>query len=252
MKFLSKVLILVTFLTLSTGYSFAVTAEPTMKDQEETKTKIDELKARVASRVAQLNLVERKAVLGTTSEVENTQITMKDLAGNTRFVDIDELTKIFNTSDKTIGISDIEKGNVISVLGLHNKQSKRILAREIKLTTVPKFGTGVVIAMDEEEYTVDVADGNKKVVLDIEKITKNFSYENGKLGSSGFSKINVGDNVVYVGYPNKDKKISASKLLLLPEIPPNPSVEIPKDALAKDAEVIPSTGSGKKLTPIKK
>lgn len=252
---IKKIIVFILLFILSVNYSFAVTLTPVPTDEprEDSKSKIDDLKERVASRVAQLNLVEKRGLLGTASEIENTQITMSDLNGDTRYVDIDELTKILSSSGKAIGISDIEKGDVIAVLGLYNKQSKRILAREIKNTIVPRFGTGVVVSADDKEFTIDVIDENKKVTLDVEKITKTYSYlDKSGLKSSGFSQIAIGNNIVYAGYSNKDKKISATKVIVFPDIPTNPSIEIPVDALSKDDEIISSTGSGKKLTPIKK
>src|ERR1035437_5362298 len=59
----------------------------------------------IASKTAQLNLVEKRGIIGTVTDVSGTQITLSDLNGNTRFVDVDELTKFSSTSSNSYGIS---------------------------------------------------------------------------------------------------------------------------------------------------
>ena len=54
---------------------------------------INDLKDRIASRVAQLKLVERRGVIGTVTAVSDTQLTLVDTNDNNRFIDVDELTK---------------------------------------------------------------------------------------------------------------------------------------------------------------
>src|SRR4051812_49382042 len=51
---------------------------------------INQLKEKIASRVSELNLVEKRGMIGTVTEISGSKITMKDVQGNTRFVDVDE------------------------------------------------------------------------------------------------------------------------------------------------------------------
>src|ERR1035437_9874018 len=60
----------------------------------------------IASKTAQLNLVEKRGIIGTVTDSSGTQITLSDLNGNIRFVDVDELTKFSSSSSKSYGISD--------------------------------------------------------------------------------------------------------------------------------------------------
>src|SRR3989344_7962603 len=103
-----------------------------------TQQQINALTNKIASRVAQLKLVEKRGVIGKVTDVSNTQITLSDMSGNTRFVDVDEFTK-FKSDSKSFGISDIEKGQKIGALGLYNKQSRRILARFVEVLQIPDF-----------------------------------------------------------------------------------------------------------------
>src|SRR5258708_7860223 len=69
------------------------------------------LKERIASRVAQLKLVEKRGSIGTVSDLSETQITTTDNAGNINYIDVDELTKFSSPDVKgSFGISDIAKG----------------------------------------------------------------------------------------------------------------------------------------------
>ena len=57
----------------------------------EEKSKIDEIKDKIASTVAQLNLVSKKGVMGEITKIEKTQLTI-ERNGETRQVDVDEIT----------------------------------------------------------------------------------------------------------------------------------------------------------------
>lgn len=229
-------------------------ASPTPSTPEK---QIDELKDRIASRVAQLKLVERRGILGEVTDISDTQIKLTDIKGNTRFIDVDELTK-FNSPDiKNFGISDIKKGEVLSVLGLYNKQSRRILARSIFQTPLSKMINGNVATIDQDNFIFNIAtdsprgEAGKKEQLQIsvEKTTKTLSYDSGSQGllKSGFSKLKENQKVFVIGQENKEdkKKVSADKIIVFPNIlKPSPvqSTSIPSP--------VTSTGSGKKLTPI--
>lgn len=240
--FLISLILYSLFLILNTPV-LAVTDTPSEKESTSPANLnlINELKERIASRVAQLKLVEKRGIIGEVKEVADTQITVEDLEKNVRLIDVDELTKFSSTSaEESFGISDIKKGEKIGVLGLYNKQSKRILARFINALILPKSLHGQVTEKDQENFTISVlSKDNKKTVVDIEKITKTFSYtkEDG-LVKSGFSKIKESQRVIVIGFEDKEDKtrLIASRILLFPEIP------VGQTPL--------STESGKKITPL--
>jgi hypothetical protein len=257
MKKILFFILLITFLFSTTSLSLAVTSQTPEDTNTPTPTgtnQLDALKEKIASKVAQLKLTEKRGIIGTVAESTSTQITVIDSLNNQRFIDIDELTKFSSSSDKSFGISDVKKDDTLGILGIYNKQSRRILAREISLITVPQFISGVVSSVDKDNFSLNIlTEAQKEIVVDIETITKSFSYssETG-LTKSGFSKITEGENIFLVGYVRKTDKnrVLASRMVLLPEIPKNPMITIVPQALEKGATIIPSTGSGKKLTPI--
>lgn len=232
------ILILILFL-LTTTTASAQTIE----------NQIDDLKERIASRVAQLKLVEKRGIIGIVESASPTQIRLTDVKGDTRLVDVDELTK-FEGDNDSFGISDIEEGDNLGVLGLYNKQSRRVLARVVSLISVPKYIIGVVESVDEENFSFDVAlKDNKVITVDVETTTSTSSYtKKDGLVKAGFSKVTVGQNVIVSGEAREsdEESMTASKIIIFPNLPKNPRISID----TKTAPVIPSTGSGKVLTPL--
>lgn len=231
-------LIITAFYFMFPSYSFALTITPTVSEITPTKSSdkvnqaIDNLKDKVASRVAELKLVEKKGVIGTVEKVSDTQITINDLNDTIRIIDVDELTKFSSSDNNSYGISDIKKGIKISVLGLYNKQSERLLARFVNEITIPLFIHGVVTKKDDENFniTLSTEDGTNYLV-DIENITKTFAYNDSQFDSSGYTKIKIMENALVIGFPDpKEKnKIIASRIIIFPDVPKNPKVPIIQD-----------------------
>lgn len=229
-KFLLIILFTVYMLTIATG-SFAksdLTPTPTVSESNKSEAlneQINNLKTRIASRVAQLKLVEKRGVIGTVTDVTDTQITISDLKNNTRFVDVDELTRFSSPGVKgSFGISDISKGTTLAVLGLYNKESRRILARFVNVLALSKIIHGIVSSVDKENYALKVLTDNREMSFDVETSTKTISYaKDSGLIRSGFSKIKERERVIIIAESDsKDKdKFVALKIILLPEIAKN-------------------------------
>lgn len=250
-----------TFLVITLMLPFPVLAQtvtpsPTVKPTEESTTQnlsnqINSLKEKIASRVAQLNLVEKRGVIGIVKEVEGTTILITDINSRNRSVDVDEITKFSSPDAKsTFGISDIKPGTKLSIIGLYNKDSERILARFISVISNPVIISGAVSKIDDEDFTIIVStEKEENFLIDIEKITKIHSYSDGEVTKIGFTKIEEGYRIMIVGYPQKNdsKRIIGTRVLLFPDLPRNPKIIL---STTTD-EIIPSTGSGKILTPIR-
>ena len=159
----------------------------------------------IASKTAQLNLVEKRGIIGTVTDSSSTQITLTDLNGNIRFVDVDELTKFSSPSSNSYGISDITNGTLLGVLGLYNKQSQRILARDVNVESpFPTVIYGTVSDVDKTNYELTIAKENgQKVVVEIQDVTRTSSFSAGTLSKSGFSKTQTGETIVAIGFPDK-------------------------------------------------
>lgn len=227
---MKKMFFITALLIFSLKFSNISYAQLPSSDQiQKINEKVDELKDKVASRVAELNLVEKRGIVGVVEKVEGNQITINDLKNNTRIIDTDELTKFSSEDNSSFDISDLKKGSQISILGIYNKDSQRLLARFVNDITIPVFINGVISQANEEDFTLTVVtvDGTK-YLIDIERVSKTFSYVDGDLETSGFSKITSGENVVLSGFKNTKEKnrITASRLIYFPGVPKDPNIKI--------------------------
>lgn len=226
---LKVILIIFTVLTinfqLSTiNFVLAQTSTPAKGGATPTPDKnVTELKERIATQVARLNIIKKRGILGSSSDVSNSQLVIVDIKGNKRFVDVDELTKF---EDLKAGISDLKKDDSVQVLGLYNTESKRMLARFIKKSTRLERLVGEVQDLDDKNFIVEVVlqDATDTKVIEIEKTTKIQELEKGEILKSGFSKIRIGEKIIAVGF-TKDNVLQANRILLLPELSPN--IKIP-------------------------
>jgi hypothetical protein len=234
-----------TFLVFSGTVFAASPATPTVN-----QALLEKLGNEIASKTAQLNLVEKRGVIGTVTNSSNAQITLNDTSNNTRFVDVDELTKFSSSASTSFGISDVKKGMTLGVLGLYNKQSRRILARNVDAqTSFPTIILGEVSAIDKTNYELTVVKANGgKVVVEIQDISKSYTFSGGSLSKSGFSKVQTLQAISVTGFPDKQdpNKLSASEIITLPDVQLNYNLNLASPTLT------PSTGSGVKLYPIKK
>lgn len=206
------------------------TPTPVLSQDERLIDQINNLREKVASKVAELNLVEKRGAIIKVTEINGNKITGKDLKDNIRFIDVDELTKFSSPSAKSFGISDIKNTDTIGVIGLYNKQTKRLLARFIDSISLPVILTGHISAIDKDNYTVTVlSEDTKSTIIDVENVTKTYSFtKENNLVRFGFSKLEVGDRVFAAGYAQPDQKgrISGTRIIDFIELPANPKIKL--------------------------
>lgn len=254
----NSILLFFAFLLLSvfTQVSYAQTTKPSPKVTSsptsiEDSSQIEKIKDLVASRVAELKLVEKRGVLGKVTQTTSTQITLTDLQNNKQIVDIDEITKFSDADNKSYGISDIKKGDKLGIIGLLNKSTEHILARFISsVSSVPVHFDGVITDIDKRNFTLTAVDeaGDKKI-LNIETSTSidSFTKETDQI-KSGFSKILAGQRVYASGFPDSKvaNQLNLDGLIFFPEL--SPSIKM-KRFSGEDAVVTPTAGKSAALTP---
>lgn len=252
-KIIILALLFLCFQIASEAYAATYNSASTSAAPSGIIQEINNLKDRIASKVAQLNLVEKRGIIGTVTDIGGTQLTLSDKDANIRYIDVDELTKFSSPSAKgSFGISDITKGTTIGVLGRYNKDSRRTLARFIDVLILPQVISGEVMTVDADNYLIKVITSDKtQWKIDFETTTK--TYVNTKADGtikSGFSKIKQNERVVVVGFIDQTdtSKIIASRIIRLPELKLNPRISV----ITPNTGVTPSTGSGIKLMPITK
>ena len=169
MKKLFSLLLIAYCLLLTSTFVFAqeedATPTPAKKTSstptpDEEKTKIDDLKEKIASTVAQLNLVSKKAVIGEITKIEKNMLTL-EYTGENKIIEVDELTvytELLNNKRTDIEFGDLDVGDTIVALGLYNKDSRRLLARFVLVKTLPVHINGIVKEVDIKGGTISVED----------------------------------------------------------------------------------------------
>lgn len=232
-----------------------VKSEPTATETADLN-RIQKIKDLVASRVAELKLVEKRGILGTVKEVSTSQVTVRDNKGEQRVIDIDELTKFQGKTsskdddeDESFGISDIDVGDEVAFVGLYNKQTDRLLARVVLLPkSIPFYMDGVISEMDTKAYTFTIANDDEKRVVDFEKSTtaKLYTKADG-IKKSGFTTLEEGQRAIVVGFEDDENKhIIATRILHFSDVPA--SEEMKKGLSLEPEEASPSAT----ITPTKR
>lgn len=235
-KFIQSFVICLFAYLLILPSSFAATKITPFPSQNQISTdsseleKIQKIKDIVASKVAELNLVEKRGLIGTIKDTTNSQVTIIDIKGNTRRIDVDELTKFNLNSKRTGGISDLTKGSTYSFVGLYNKETQKLLARSISIVnTIPVYFEGAINGVDATNYQLTVVNekGEKKTI-DIQSSTKtSLGTVDGDLQKSGFTKLNVNERILAVGFWDKKDSnlLSTLRIIHFKDVPPSKEMQ---------------------------
>jgi hypothetical protein len=244
--FLLAVLILTPNIALA-AENVTPTAAPStnqVPESDEEIERVQRIKDIVASKVAELNLVEKRGIIATVTEVSSTEIKAIDYKDKSVTVDVDELTK-FDFEDENFGISDLEVGEVYSFIGLYNRDSEKLLARFISQPdSIPNYVNGAISEINEDDFQITVVNAdNKTFTIDIENSTDTMIIDSqGSLDKSGFSGLSVGQRVIAIGFITNGDEMTASRIIHFELIPP--SVEVLANL---ESETTTATGSSNTL-----
>lgn len=190
---------------------------------------LNALQASVASEVSHMNLVEKRGIIGTVDSSSNTQITITDINGNLRFIDLDQLTKFSSPNNSSFGISNITKGMTLGILGIYNKTTQRILARFVSVMSLPYIFHGTISSLDHQNYVVYVDTmSQKNIYLDYEVWTKSLSYTKKTAAVKiEWAQLNPFEHVIVIATAESQKgHFEADTMILLPNIPSDPNISI--------------------------
>lgn len=192
--------------------------------------KIQKIKDIVASKVAELKLVEKRGIIGSIKDVSGMQVTIVDVKGNARKIDVDELTKFSFSEKSSAGISDLEKGKSYSFVGIYNKESERLLARIIdSVSSMPVYFEGAISSLDIKNYQLTAVNekGDKKTI-DIQSSTKtSLGTNDGDLQKSGFSKLSENERILAIGFWDKKDPnlLSTLRIVHFKDVPPSKQMQ---------------------------
>ncbi len=202
-----------------------VFAQETPADVTPTTDKtqqIEDLKDRLATKVAELRQSKRMAAYGTIKSVSISTFVVETKTKDLKIELTDDL-KVFQmlkgkrTELKT---DNLEKGDVVTVFGEYDTTLELLQAKVVFIQSAPPVQLmGVVTETDKKEYTVTVETTDKTIyTIDFETTTKTNLWNGTTLEKGGFSSFVVGDIIFVTGtaVPKKENRISATRITDFP------------------------------------
>ncbi len=202
---------------------------PTSPSVVEKLKKIETLKEKIATKVAEIRKKERSAISGIVKKIEKNSLTVSKTSGD-QTVTFSEDTIFYafkSGSRQEIKASTIKENDTVTIFGYFDEPKTTFSAKYIYLEDLPVHIRGKVSDIDKANFTITVKEKQGNVVVDVETYTKTVSYDRNKKSftTSGFSKIKLGDTVHIIGTPNPkmENRVSAKKLYIL-TFPNQPTV----------------------------
>jgi hypothetical protein len=249
-RILISILILISIFALSNSKVFAqATASATSTttpsaDKIEKNKQIEDLKERLATKVAELRQTTKKAISGIIKTVSISSITVETNERDIKLELTDDITVVDTTkgtkANKTT--EDLTDGAYAVIFGMYDKTLDILTAKHIVIQKKPEtFVHGTITTVDNKTYVIGVkTNDNRELTVDFEKTTDAKTWNgSGNSQKIGFSKILSGDKIFVYGIPDvKDAyKISAIRLLTIGTIIPSVT---PSEAASPSSTISPS------------
>lgn len=232
---------IISLISLLPGFSaYAVDATPTA-DQKQ----MNDLKDRLATKVAELRQLQRKAIFGSVKAVSTSTATIETKTKDVKIELADEIkiAQMIKGVRTKLTTDNLDKGDQVAVFGEYDATLDLLKAKVIFIQAAPlQRIAGTITEVNKPDYTVSVKtpDGNTYIV-DIETVTKISVWTSDKgIAKGGFSKLTVGDSILIMGTPvaKKENRVSASRILNLGNLTGTP-VPTPTDAIAPTGKITP-------------
>lgn len=214
-------------LAITTTPSGTAKITPTVKSTPTptASKQIEDLKDRLATKVAELKGRERKVVFGNIKSLTLTTMVIETLTKDLKIERTDEIVvyKTTKGNNAKYDSDTLSKGDAVVVFGYYDSTLDLLDANIIAVQTNSlKNVAGTVKEIDRSDFTLTVTDYKGfEIVVDIETTTKtNIVNPDAKIEKFGFSKIQAGDRVQVVGTPNikEDNRISGLRILVVGSI----------------------------------
>ena len=215
-------LIIASVLLFSSGVAYAVNSDLT-KSASSSPDLIKQLKDKLASRVAELNVLSQKVFWGQVKTLSDQKIIMT-AGSNEVNISLNDDTIYSQISSvfkkKTITLDTFKSGQSIFSWGTFNSSTNTLSARAIVINELPLYIVGKINSPDKKNFQFSLSSKDKNYLVDHQVTTSDFSYglEKG-LVKSGFSKFSEGQQVFVVGDLTTDKNgkelLSAQRIIIL-------------------------------------
>ncbi|MBI2616794.1 hypothetical protein HYW55_01510 [Candidatus Gottesmanbacteria bacterium] len=186
--------------------------------------KIEVLKDKIATKVAELRKSEKGAVGGKIKTLSDKSITLTTRIGEKSLTYSDDTT-FFTLDGATRNQLDVRKLKVddtISAIG-YFEDSGTLIAKYVYSQTPLLFLSGKISNIEKSNYTVTIKDAQGETLADIETYSQMFLIDPMKgLVKGGFSKLAVGSSIHALATPNSKEvnRVSIRRLITLVSILP--------------------------------
>ncbi len=232
------ILIAIVIVLVAPVHILAATPTPTdaVASQSADTAVIEELKQRLATKVAELRTLVKRAMFGTVKSVSVASATVET---DTKDIKIElgdnvSVAQMIGGKRTKLTTDQISVGDPLTVFGNYDETLDLLKAQYIFIEskTVVQHVSGAITAVDKKNYTITIqTPEGRSVIADIENNTKTSAWDKTDgIVKSGFSKITVGDIVHVAGTnePKADNRISAIRILDLGDLTgaqPTPTAE---------------------------
>lgn len=165
-----------------------------------TKTQINDLKDRLATKAAELRKLQKKAIYGMVKDISVSTFTVETALKDIKLDRIDELAvvQMIKSVRTKLTAEDIDKNDLVTVFGSYDSSLEVLTPSLVFIQSVsPVHFSGVVKSIDKDKgnVTVELSDG-KTAQVEFEKTTKTMQWTHSSgMVKSGFSKIAVLDQL---------------------------------------------------------
>jgi len=197
------------------------TPVPTEENMEENRAQIEELKERLATKVAELRKLVKRAVYGKIISVSLTSATvdMDTKQVKIELTDDVRIAQVVRGKRTELTIDDLATDDIVTIFGHHDDTLDLLQAKFIFIehTSALIRESGTVESIDNKANTLSIrTKEGRNIVVDVERstITSAWTKQDG-IKKSGFSKIRQGVTVHLRGTPAETdiNRISASRIL---------------------------------------
>jgi hypothetical protein len=240
---------LLNFGNMSAVYAATTTAKPTEASTSSAKP-IEDLKDRLATTVAQLHQIQRKALVGDVKTVSVSSVTISTKTSDVK-LELTDTLKIFQVirgKRTALTIDNLTKGDHVVVFGDYDSAIDLLKAQVIVIQDpLPARISGTITAIDKKDYTVTLlTPEGQSFIIDIWTTTTMFAYDPATgVVKGGFSKLIIGEVAHIVGTvePKEVNRISALRFLDIGMIEPTPTptVTVTPTATASATPKVTST-----------
>jgi hypothetical protein len=229
---------------------FGAAASPSATPASSDRKQIQDLQERLATKVAQMQQIQREAIFGKVKTVSIAAFSLSTATKDLK-IDLTEDIKVYQYlrgKRTALTTDDLSNGDIVTVFGNYNSTLDLMKAKVIFIEgTIPVRIAGMVTDVDKSGYTISVKDATGQIyTVDFETSTKALEFAGGSIVKGGFSKIMSGNYITILGTtnPKNTLRISASRILNY-----NPNLTPPTVTPVASVSVTPTAKVTQTATP---